>query len=336
MTIKCLIAIVLYLVVGLTGARVISAQTNATPKVTRVTGELRIGATIGIEVENLSSWSAGHDPQELVPYLNGQALKGLHPDAVDTSGNQLQFHLLRTDRAEPVWSHLFEHPGFQRPVTVSVGLEDQKPFPTVFDYENPLLLTVIPKRLGIIALVVSVAVFGLAIGLMITTNIIRKPGPRRQGKKRPYDLGRFLTLWWTTIIVTSYFSVWLITSDSNLPGSALALMGFSGTVALAGYANNTEPDEGSESSNTDAPGSQSAGFLTDILSDTHGYRFHRFQLLLWNLLLGFMFLFLVWERLKLPVFGHSLLALLGISTSIHLGFNFLDRPRGDISEGGRL
>lgn len=336
MRMKCLIVIILNLVVGLTEARIISAQTNAAPKVTRVTGELRIGATIGIEVENLSSWSAGHDPQELVPYLNGQALKGLHPEMVDASRNQLQFHLLRTDRADAVWSHLFEHPGFQRPVTVSVGLEDQKPFPTVFDYENPLPLTVIPKRLGIIALVVSVAIFSLAIGLMITTNIIRKHGPKVQGKKRPYDLGRFLTLFWTMIVVTSYFSVWLIVRDSELPGSVLALMGFSGTVVLAGYATNTEPDEGSESSNTDAPGTQSAGFLADMLSDIHGYRFHRFQLLLWNLLLGFMFLFLVWERLKLPVFGHSLLALLGISTTIHLGFNFLDRPRGDISEGGRL
>lgn len=332
MRMKCLIAIVLILVIG----QVISAQTNATPKVTRVTGELKIGGTIGIEVENLSNWSAQHDPQDLVPYLNGQALKGIHPEIVDTSRNQVQFHLLRTDRADAVWSHLFEHPGFQRPVTVSVGLEDQAPFPTVYDYDNPLPLTVIPKRAGIIALVVSVAVFGLAIGLMFTTNIIRKHGPSVHGKKRPYDLGRFLTLMWTTIIATSYFSVWLITSDSNLPGSALALMGFSGTVVLAGYATNTEPDEGSESSNTDAPGAQSAGFLADMLSDIHGYRFHRFQLLLWNLLLGFMFLFLVWERLKLPVYGHSLLALLGISTTIHLGFNFLDRPRGDISEGGRL
>lgn len=334
MRMKCLIVIILNLVVGLTLAEAITAQTNATPKVTRVTGELRIGATIGVEVENLSSWSAGHDPQELVPYLNGQALKGVRPEIVDTSRNQLQFHLLRTDRADEVWSNLFQHPGSQRPVTFSVGLEDQKPFPTVFDYENPLPLTVIPKRLGIIALVVSLAVFSLAIGLMITTNIIRKHGPRLQGKKRPYELGRFLTLLWTTIIVTSYFSVWLITSDSNLPGSALALMGFSGTVVLAGYAINTEPDE--ESSGTAGLGAQSAGFLTDILADVHGYRFHRFQLLLWNLLLGFMFLFLVWKRLKLPIFGHSLLALVGISTTIHLGFNFLDRPRGDISEGGRL
>lgn len=336
MRMKCLIAIILNLLVGLTQARVIANQTNVGPKVTRVTGELRIGARIGIEVENLSSWSAGHDPRELVPYLNGQALKGVHPEVVDTARNQLQFHLLRTDRADSVWSNLFEHPGFQRPVAFSVGLEDQGPFPTVFDYENPLLLTVIPKRLGIIALVVSLAFFGLAIGLMITTNIIRKPGPRLQGNKRPYDLGRFLTLLWTTIIATSYFSVWLITSDSNLPGSALALIGFSGTVVLAGYASNTEPDEVSESSNTDASGLQSAGFVADILSDAHGYRFHRFQLLLWNILLGFIFLFLVWERLKLPVFGHSLLALVGISTSIHLGFNFLDRSRGDISEGGRL
>ena len=316
-----------------------SAETSATPKVTRVSGELRIGETIGIEIENLSSWSAQHDSHKLVPYLDGKALKGVYPEILDIPRNQLQFHLLRTDGARPVWSTLFEHPGFERPVAVSVGLEDQGPFQTVFNYDNPLSLTVIPKRLGLIALVVSVAVFSLAIGLMFTTNIIRQSGPRFQEKKRPYDLGRFLTLFWSTIIATSYFSVWLITGDSNLPATTLALMGFSSTVVLAGDATQTGPNEVSDSSITAAASSQSVGFLGDLLSDSNGYRFHRFQLLIWNLLLGFIFLFLVWEHLALPSFSQSLLALVGIGTAIHLGFNFLERPRSasrDVSEGGRL
>ena len=312
------------------------AQANATPRVTRVSGELRLGKTIDVGIENLSSWSAQHDPHKLVPYLDGHALKGVYPEILDTSQNRLQFHLLRTEAAKPVWSTLFEHPGLQRSVAVSVGLEDQGPFQTVFDYEHPLPLTVIPKRPGIIALVVTVAVFSLAIGLMITTNIIRQSGPRFKEKKRPYDLGRFLILFWSTIIATTYFSVWLITGDSNVPATALALIGFSSTVVLAGYAAQTGPEEVSDSSSTATTHSLSLGFLTDILSDSKDYRFHRFQLVLWNLLLGFIFLFLTWEHLALPDFSRSLLALVGISTSIHLGFNLLERPRCDVFEGGRL
>lgn len=334
MRMKCLLAIVLSLAGVFIRANVVSAQTNATPRVIRVSGELKIGGTVEIEIENLSSWSAGNDPRKLVPYLNGQPLTGVYPEIIDASQNQLQFHLVRTAGASSVWATLFEHPGFQRPVAVSVGLEEQEPFPTVFDYEHPLSLTVIPKRSGFIALLVSVALFGLAIGLMIRTNMLRRPGPRLQDKKRPYDLGRFLTLFWSTIIAASYFSVWMITGDTDLPGTALALMGLSGSVIVAGYAH-TRPDGSSDTANTAAQGSPSAGVLSDILSDSSGYRFHRFQLLLWNLLLGFIFVFLVWEQLALPRFSQSLLALLGISTAVHVGFNFLERPRRDISEGGQ-
>lgn len=326
---RLLISIVLVIVASFSvRAQVTSSDTDAPPKVTSVSGELRIGRTIVVEVQNLSTWAAKHEAHNLVPYLNGQPLRGVYPEITDLTQNKLQFHLSHNQTDLPVWLTLFHHPGMQRPVEFSIGVEDQNPFETVFDYDHPLSLTVIPRRLGIIALGVMLAVFSIVIGLMITTNIIRASGAKLPHGKRPYELGRFLTLFWTAIIATCYFAVWLITGDSNLPATALALTGFSSVVALTGYLTRSEPDEASDDSTASVPAAgASANFLTDVLSDSNGYSFHRFQLLMWNVLLGCMFVSLVWENLALPAFSQSLIALMGISASIHLSFEVLDRYR---------
>jgi hypothetical protein len=64
----------------------------------------------------------------------------------------------------------------------------------------------------------------------------------------------------------------------------------------------------------------SAGFLNDILSDAGGISFHRFQILAWTSILGLVFIYSVWERLAMPEFSATLLALMGISAGTYLGF----------------
>ena len=64
----------------------------------------------------------------------------------------------------------------------------------------------------------------------------------------------------------------------------------------------------------------SEGFLKDILSDATGVSFHRFQMFIWTLVLGVIFIISVWTRLSMPEFGATLLALLGISAGTYLGF----------------
>src|SRR5262245_19233507 len=91
-------------------AKATLAQTNDTPQLTNMTGELRIGKTIGIEVQNLSSWSLDHDASKLVPYLNGRPLGHVYPESIDLSHNRLLFHLLRTDDSVPAWTSLFRNP----------------------------------------------------------------------------------------------------------------------------------------------------------------------------------------------------------------------------------
>jgi hypothetical protein len=64
----------------------------------------------------------------------------------------------------------------------------------------------------------------------------------------------------------------------------------------------------------------SAGFLNDILTDSGGISLHRFQMVAWTIILGLFFVYAVWDRLAMPEFSPTLLALMGISAGTYLGF----------------
>ena len=68
------------------------------------------------------------------------------------------------------------------------------------------------------------------------------------------------------------------------------------------------------------------GILTDLLSDENGPALHRFQNLLWNVALAFVFMLGVYRTLALPEFDSNLLLLLGISQGLYLGLK-LPEPR---------
>jgi hypothetical protein len=67
---------------------------------------------------------------------------------------------------------------------------------------------------------------------------------------------------------------------------------------------------------------RSTGFFQDVLSDANGITFHRFQMLVWTLVLGLVFCVSVYHDLAMPEFNSTLLALLGISSGTYLGFKF--------------
>ena len=113
------------------------------------------------------------------------------------------------------------------------------------------------------------------------------------------------------------FFIWLITvADDTIPASVLALIGI-GTATALGSA---LIDAG-----TNGPlpkPSPSKGFILDILSDENGVVFHRFQMAVWTIVLGIIFVYSVWKHLAMRDFDPTLLALLGISAGTYLGFKF--------------
>jgi len=66
-------------------------------------------------------------------------------------------------------------------------------------------------------------------------------------------------------------------------------------------------------------------FLMDLLSDRDGISFHRFQMLVWTLVLGILFVYQTWFRLSMPNFDATLLALMGISAGTYLGFKIPEK-----------
>lgn len=59
-------------------------------------------------------------------------------------------------------------------------------------------------------------------------------------------------------------------------------------------------------------------FDIDILSDANGVSIHRFQMVLWTVVLGFIFIHEVVARLAMPEFSGTPLLLMGISNGTYL------------------
>ena len=69
----------------------------------------------------------------------------------------------------------------------------------------------------------------------------------------------------------------------------------------------------------------SEGFFSDVLTDVNGITLHRFQMVIWTVVLGFIFGIGVYRTLAMPQFNTTLLALMGISAGTYLGFKIPER-----------
>jgi hypothetical protein len=71
----------------------------------------------------------------------------------------------------------------------------------------------------------------------------------------------------------------------------------------------------------------SRGLRRDLLWDGNGMSFHRFQIVVWTLVLGFIFVASVYAELTMPDFSATLLGLMGISSGTYLGFKLPERQQ---------
>ena len=208
---------------------------SPTPKLIKMNGHLELDDVLEVFVEGLEQWAETHDPNKLVPYINGRAIKGNYPDEIHLERGRLIFHLQITPESKDPWIDLLGEPtSTHRPVTLSVGLENGSAFDSVYEKENTLPLTVINPLYGIVALLVIAVTLFLLLWLCRSTNIIREPGPPPvSGKRRPYNLGRAQMAFWFFLVYASYMTIWLITSAlDTITASLLALMGISAGTAL--------------------------------------------------------------------------------------------------------
>jgi hypothetical protein len=359
------------------------ATESLSPRVIGLYGHLEVDYTIVVQVANLDAWADDRNIHALVPFIDGQPIRGNYPLSADARRGRLIFHLGITEESEPTWHHLLGAPErMDRDVTFSVGPEDGSAFDTAFERDRRVSLTVISEVYGAIALGMVLTMLLVFLWLSRTTGIIRRPGPRTiEGSRRPYDLGRFQMAFWFFLVYASYACIWLITDAADtITPSLLALMGISAGTALgeaaieagreerlhalraerAVLAANIEtpsrarrmhaaetPASMHDASNVDAlvaadrvrlaqvevrldalassSADFSRGFLRDLLSDGDNYRFDRFQIFAFTLILGVIFVSSVYNSLSMPEFSPTLLALMGLSSGTYIGFKFPDQ-----------
>jgi hypothetical protein len=75
-----------------------------------------------------------------------------------------------------------------------------------------------------------------------------------------------------------------------------------------------------------APKVASTNFFDDILTDVNGISLHRFQNVVWTLVLGVIFVADAVMHTTMPEFDATLLALLGISNGVYLGLKVPETP----------
>jgi hypothetical protein len=69
----------------------------------------------------------------------------------------------------------------------------------------------------------------------------------------------------------------------------------------------------------------STGLVQDLLTDVGGIEFHRFQIVVWTIIMVFLFIVGVYQTLKMPEFSSTMLALMGISAGTYLGFKIPEK-----------
>ncbi len=231
------------------------------------------------------------------------------------------------------WLRLLEHPWKSKPVDVSLGLPAGPAFPRQGSIEL--------DRINIGWFLAWSAFFAVLIYRFIryakTSDIIRdsgpaptKPGPELlnpDGTKKTaadgsvlrgpdvvltktYSLAKTSMAMWTFIVAMALVFIFVVTwNENSLSITALTLIGISfGTTMLA-----------SPLGGPDAPG-ETKGFIVDLLSEEHSISFHRYQMVLFSIILAIMFIIKTAATLTMPDFDPTLLGLMGISSGTYLGF----------------
>jgi len=298
-------------------------------KVTGISGNPALGQTIVVKVDKLADWAAlpGNDPAKLVLVLNGRPFKDLAAKAVNVSRNELQFDIRHTADTRETWALLLGKPdGFQRDMLLSIGTDKGVVIPG-----EPLKVRflLVDRLLFWIFIGVLVVAGGLFLWLARSSNILRDSGlDPGVGLRRTYSLARTQMAVWFFLIVASYVVIWLLTSTGDsVTATVLGLMGISAGTALGAAvvdASRPVPAVAGVPAGP-LPAQPSRGFLKDILNGPEGVSLHRFQMLIWTVVLGIMFIVSVYQSLAMPEFSATLLGLMGISAGTYLGFKIPEK-----------
>jgi ABC-type sugar transport system permease subunit len=282
---------------------------------------------ISIHVQNFSALlkQVNGNCSNVVLFIDGMAIKGLQPESCDSKVGHVRYLLQRTEGSDEVWHKLLGSPRhYGRPVSISVGSNDQFPFrSTVTNFA----LEAIPRYWFLLFLAIAAVFVFLVVLLCQRTAIIRSGTPTQPIKDRPFSLSLFQMMFWFCLVIVAYVFVWMINDElDTITGSVLALIGIgAGTAIGASLIDKSK----SETAPPEAVPVNTRGFVHDVLSDADGISLHRFQMFVWTLVLGIIFIASVYNNLSMPEFSSTLLGLMGISSGTYVGFKVQEKTVKD-------
>lgn len=326
----------------------------------------RLNDEIRLTIPGLRQWLAEDSTRtaELVLYVDHVALPGLQRGGVSPSKDEASFVLSMTPDTQKGWFTLLRRPQLAaRQVTLGAGPKGAAEWHSAV---NSWALTTIEEKWLWPWAAFFAFVTVLLIVLARKTDILRDSGDLPPapppGSRKSFSLARVQMAWWTLLVSGAFVFIFMVTWTNRIEPRVLALIGVSATTGLAAVAiDSTKAGEAkqrrdqllAEQARLTALGAGatpeqtarlaqipvdlrdvdrqiqapvSKGFWVDLISDFHGPAISRFQMVLWTILLGVLFVIEVAWNLTMPAFDETLLALLGISAGTYVGFKFPERP----------
>lgn len=169
-----------------------------------------------------------------------------------------------------------------------------------------------------IIIVVIAVVVGLLYLYILSRNnfyIIKDPV---ESANPPFSLSRSQMAFWTLVLLFSIFYVWIDAGDFiELNGTILGLIGISAGTTIGGYyldRRDAKKTNGTVHQMTNS----SRNFIMNICSDGNGLSIHRFQKVIFTLVIGIFVVYAVIDQGKFPKIDANMLLLLGISSATYL------------------
>lgn len=261
--------------------------------------------------------------KNIILFLSRMPLKEVYPESYNINRDKDELHFFIRHTTDPIalWDYFIASRKagqfFTRKVSVSVGLEDQAPIPTLVDNAKSFTLVLVNKAWFTASIVIIGALLILFLFLAAKSNMLRNVGPNPDIGQKAYSLALVQMAIWFFVIMTSWLLLYVVKHSFNTISDTLVLlMGISAGTGIGGVAIDT---------NRSKPAQQSQGFLKDILSDDYGISFHRFQIFAWTIVLVAVFIRQVTAYMTMPEFDSSLLVLMGISSGTYLGVKVTEK-----------
>lgn len=193
-----------------------------------------------------------------------------------------------------------------------------------------------PRIMKALAWAAFSAVMIFLAGVSLQTGVLRETVPLASDvitdwRTSPWSTSRVVFAWWLAICTASYLFLWAMQGSMNvLSGSAPLLLGINGGALLAATwvsdskrkkaQAQTEAGDAPDPGAADAAPIASRGFLTDLISEGRDAEVSKLQMLVWNGILGVVFLWQTLSDWEMPTFNEHLMTLLGISATAYVGY----------------